>query len=419
MAPQRGMHIIVITVPERLDQQWIARLGDEADVARIERVGVLNAGFEMAQQSRPDLVIVDRDVEQAETFIRQIFTTLPGTLCLAVVGQIDTATLRRLVAVGARDVLPRPVQYAELITSVRSIMETEANRRSRSLVPLAGGGMSTGHRGKLIVVTSPKGGSGTTTIATNLAIALQQASNSRVLLADFCLQFGDVGVQLNLWSKHTMLDLLANVDDIDDSVLKTVLQTHGSGLQVLFAPNMPEAAGEVTGEQVEKMLDVLLTRFDYIVADTWSFIDEISITLLKRATEVLVVSTPEVPSLKNVKRFLEFVQREVEMSASMTLVLNRFPSVDGISLEDVKQHLRHPVGANIPSEGRLVTHSVNRGVPVVMSHPQSWVGQSLLKLAAKVAGEQVNTITLTPDQARATTQTQQRPRGLFGMLRRD
>ena len=78
-------------------------------------------------------------------------------------------------------------------------------------------------------------------------------------------------------------------------------------------------------------------------------------------------------------------------------MLNRFPSVDGISLQDVQQHLRHPVGANIPSEGQLVTHSVNRGIPIVLSHPQSWAAQSLLKLAAHVAGDKVGTITLTPD----------------------
>jgi pilus assembly protein CpaE len=106
----------------------------------------------------------------------------------------------------------------------------------------------------------------------------------------------------------------------------------------------------------------------------------------------------------------------------MTLVLNRFPSVDKISLQDVQQHLRHPVGANIPSEGRLVMHSVNRGVPIVISHPQSWVGQSMLKLAGHIAGDKTNPISLTPDKGTvkepAPSDSKVR-RGLFRFARRE
>jgi pilus assembly protein CpaE len=101
----------------------------------------------------------------------------------------------------------------------------------------------------------------------------------------------------------------------------------------------------------------------------------------------------------------------------VTLVLNRFPSVDGISLQDVQQHLRHPVGANIPSEGRLVTHSVNRGIPVVVSHPQSWVGQSLLKLAAHIAGDRVSTISLTPENRKSKDGLGDAKGGRRGLMR--
>ncbi|HMO57057.1 MAG TPA: AAA family ATPase [Roseiflexaceae bacterium] len=413
-----GTRIIVVTAPERLEQAWIERLGAEEGIAQVERVGVLGAGLDLVQQLRPDIVIVDRELQESEQFIRQIFTSLPLTLCIAVVSTPDTTTLRRLVTAGARDVLPRPLQLAELLESIRTAMATEADRRSRAIVS-SGPSMSSA-RGRLVVVTSPKGGAGTTTVTTNLAVALRQISAGRILLADFCLQFGDVGVQLNLWSKYTMHDLLARADEIDDAMIAPVVQTHSSGLQVLFAPQTPEAIGDITAEQIEVLLDRLLERYDYVIADTWSFLDEIVETLLRRADEILVVTTPEVPSLKNVKRFLEYVQREVELRGQITLVLNRFPSVDGVSLDDVKQHLRYPIGANIPSEGRLVTHSVNRGIPVVISHPQSWVGQSLIKLAARIAGERVNTISLSPEQERANDKTAgSRRRGLFGFVRRD
>jgi pilus assembly protein CpaE len=407
--------IVIITTPDRINQEWIGRLSGEADVARIERIGVVTVGVEMVQQLRPDLVIVDRDVEQAEATIRQIFTNVPSSLCIALVPQPDMAVMRRLVAVGARDVLARQVPYGELRQSIRSVLATETDRRERSMVVTGGAG----GRGKLVVVTSPKGGVGTTTVATNLAVALRQVSGGNVALLDFGLQFGDVGVQMNLWSKYTLLDLLGNIDDIDDALLGRILQPHSSGVQILLAPNSMDAAGEITADQISFILGQMLERHAYVVVDTWSFLDEVTETLLRHADEVLVVTTPEVPAIKNAKSLLDHMRQRDLTQGRVTLVLNRFPSVDGISLEDVQQHLRHPVGANIPSEGKFVTHSINRGVPVVVSHPESWVAQSLLKLAAYVAGDKVNTISLMPGNQRGERKDQlsRASKELRGLLR--
>ncbi len=360
---------------------------------------MVTVGVEMVQQLRPDLVIVDRDVEQAESTIRQIFTNVPSSLCIALVPQPDMAVMRRLVAVGARDVLSRQVSYGDLRQSIRSVLSTETDRRERAMIATGGNSGPQG-RGKLVVVTSPKGGVGTTTVSTNLAVALRQVSSGSVALLDFGLQFGDVGVQMNLWSKYTLVDLLGNIDDIDDALLGRILQPHSSGVQILLAPNTMDAAGEITADQIGIILSHILERHAYVVIDTWSFLDEVTETLLRHADEVLVVTTPEVPAIKNAKNFLDHMRQHDLTKGRVTLVLNRFPSVDGISLEDVQQHLRHPVGATIPSEGKFVTHSINRGIPVVVSHPQSWVAQSLLKLAAYVAGDKVNTISLMPENQR-------------------
>jgi pilus assembly protein CpaE len=420
VAVDTAVHIVVITTPERLEQDWINRLAQESEFGRVERVGVLSAAIELVQQTRPNLVIVDRELEQTEACIRQIFTTLPATMCIAVVAQPDMPTLRKLVAAGARDVLGRPIPYAELVASIRAVLETEADRRAKALMAAHGQPRING-RGKLVVVVSPKGGAGTTTIAVNLAIALRQMSAGRVVLADFGLQFGDIGVHLNIWSKYTIHDLLARVEDIDDAMLAPVLQQHSSGINVILAPPTPEMAGAITGEQIGMLLDQLLARNTYVVADVWSYLDEVAWMLLLRADEVVVVTTPEVPSLKDVKGFLDYAHQQGQMRGRITLVLNRFPSVDGISLQDVQQHLRHPVSANIPSEGRLVTHSVNRGIPLVISHPQSWVGQSMLKLAAHVAGDRISSLSLKPERGKTkdTDNETKGGRSLFRFIRRE
>ena len=420
MASEKAIHVIVITSPERLEQDWINRLSQEPSFGPVERIGVLSAAMELVQQTRPDLVIVDRDLDQTESCIKQIFTTLPATVAIAVVAQPDMPTLRKLVAAGARDVVGRPVQYNELVASIRTVLAIEADRRSEDLVAIDGQPRAAG-RGKLVVVFSPKGGSGTTTISTNLAVALRQMSAGRVALVDFGLQFGNVGVHMNIWSKYTIQDLLTHIEDTDDAMLASVMQQHSSGVHVLLAPTSPDVINDITIQQIDILLDRLLERYTYVIADTWSFIDDVTTALLRRADEVARVTTPHLPTLKKSNHFLEYTQQQNLIQGRLTLALNRFPSVDSITLQDVQQHLRHQVSANIPSEGRLVTHSVNRGIPLVISHPQSWVAQSMLKLAAHIAGDRISTISLAPEKpiAKGAGGEQKARRGLLRFVRRE
>jgi len=397
-------------MPDQIDQEWLDRLSQSPQIGWLERVAVLSTGLETVQQSRPDVVIVDRPPVEAEDFIRQIFTSLPTTTCIALTSLTDINLVRRLMMAGARDVLVRPVRHTDVLQSLQTVMQIEQDRRSHQ----HNTGERQGHgRGKFVVVISPKGGTGTTFISTNVAVSLRQISSGRVALADFGLQFGHVGTHLNLFSRHTLQNLLAKSDEIDDTILAGVMQQHGSGVHVLLAPSSPEVAGEINGDQINAVIDSLLLRYSYVIADTWCVLDEVTMALLDRADDVLVVATPEIPALKNVKFFLEYMAQHQLTRGRVSIVLNRFPSVDGVSLEDVQQHLRHPVSANIPSAGQLVTYSINRGVPVVLSHPQSWAGQSLRKLAAYVAGEQVKTISLEEEKSKP----QPRKSMIRGLLR--
>ncbi len=401
---ERSMRIVVFTGADQLDADWIRRLAAEPDTNRLERVGVAASGLELVWQTRPDVVIVDRPVAQTEQLISQIYASLPSVVCIALVEQQDMASLRRLMLAGARDVLAKPVRYSELVSSVRRALDVELNRRRQ----MGGTPTARGHgRGKLTAVISPKGGAGTTFIATNLAVALRQLSGSRVALADLALQFGHVGTHLNLWSRHTLADLVLRSDEIDDELMGAVMQSHSSGVDVLLAPTTPELAGEVTGAQIDRVLDALLERYDHVIVDTWSFLDEITLTLLAQADHILVVTTPEVPALKNARHFLDYLRQHNILKGSVSIVLNRFPSVDGIALEDVQQHLRQPVSANIPSAGEMVTYSINRGIPLVMSNAQSWAAVRLRKLAAHIAGEQVELLSLAPNEGKEQ-------RGWFG-----
>lgn len=413
MVASHSIRVAVVTTLDQIEQEWLGQVALDPQVSWLDRSAVLSAALDTVQRSRPDVVIVDRPAAEAEQFIRQVYTAMPGIACVAVAAQADTALLRRLMLAGARDVLVRPVRSAEMVQSIVAAAALEQERHARN--PTSSEGSRPGC-GKFVVVVSPKGGTGSTFVSANLAVTLHQLTAGRVALADFNLQFGHLGTHLNIFARHTLQNLLENSGEIDDAMLAAVMQQHSSGVHVLLAPTSPEVAGEISREQVNTVIDQLLARYSCLVADTWGVIDDVTLGLLARADELLVVTTPEIPALKNVKFFLEYL-REHELSRGrLSIVLNRFPSVDGVSLEDVQEHLRHPVSANIPSAGQLVTYSVNRGVPVVISHPQSWVGQSMRQLAAYVAGEDGNALSSAPQKASARNSGPRR--GLFGLLRR-
>jgi pilus assembly protein CpaE len=386
---------LIITMPEHIEQDWIGRLAASDEIELLERLALLNQAGDAARRLRPELVLIDRELDQAESCVRQVLAAAPDAFCVVLTADPTLPTLRRLMAAGARDVLAAPAAQADLLSAARQARAAAAERRQ-----VVQSDPTQSRRGRLIVVTAPKGGVGTTTVATNLAVALRQVSSAPTALVDCSLQFGDVGVHLNLRSKYSLLDLALSSGELDDAMLTRVVCEHESGLHVLLAPPEPEQAAQVDGAALNAILDKLLERYSFVVADTWSFLDEVTETLLRRADDVLLVATPELPTLRNAKRLLDFTQRHGLAMGHVMIVLNRFPSVEGISLEDVQQHLRHPVAANIPSEGMPVTHSINRGEPLVLAFPKSWAAQNLLRLAARLAGDDVATITLSAEEVR-------------------
>ncbi|HEX6288172.1 MAG TPA: AAA family ATPase [Herpetosiphonaceae bacterium] len=413
------IRIVIIAPVDGLNQEWIETLQSDPSVHVQARIGVLQRGVETVQHLQPNVLLIDRSIEEIEETIQAVYAAAPETLCIAVLPQQDMAAVRRLVSAGARDILAKPLHARELIASIRQVVQMEDARRQRAGKPSMLARFEPRTSGsKVIVVMGPKGGVGSTTVATNLAVALRHVSGQDVVLADFSLQFGDVAVLLNLWSKHTLHDLAVHYTTLDDGLLERVLVPHESGIKVLLAPNEPELTADMSGKHIAAVVAALRGKFSYVVIDCWSFMDEITETLMTTADQVLLVTTPEVPALKNTKQALEYFTRHGVQRERVALVLNRFPSVKGVTLNDIQQHLKHPIQANLPSDGPAVTYAANKGVPVIQSHPQSWVAQSFLKLAAWVAGDKVQTISYaptTPKSAEVRPEEQKPLRWRFGL----
>ena len=225
----------------------------DIDVVGMARNG--REGIQLAKETRPNVVLMDinmPDMDGIQT-TEIIAKEVPTAQIVIVSVQSDTDYLRRAMLAGARDFLSKPPPADELINTIRRLGTMS---RQRELVIASqpamgpGGHIQKGVGGKVITLYSPKGGAGCTTLTVNLALALQ-SEDTKVVIVDANLQFGDVGVFLNLQGKYSLVNLAERADEIEEDFINSVVTAHTSGVKVLLGPATPEDA-ELVGARFGK-----------------------------------------------------------------------------------------------------------------------------------------------------------------------
>lgn len=336
----------------------------------------------LAKRIRPDVVLMDINmpvmggIEATEA----ISVELPTTTVIIISVQGESEYLREAMAAGARDYLIKPFSADDLINTIRRAYEMDAKRRARfAPVPIA-----QRKTGKIVAVFSTKGGVGKTTIATNLAAELASHARKSVVLVDLDLQFGDVAIMLDSVPIRTIADI-AKEDEIDSELVEACLLTHKSGVRVLASPLRPEQAEIITAKHVEAILTLLAETYDFIIVDMPQGLNDITLAALDAADKILLVTTLELPAIKNARLCLEIMEALGYDQDKVKLVLNRSSRDIGLSIEEMEKTLRRSVDVHIPSDGRVVVPSVNKGVPFVTSVPSARISQTIRDLARVVA----------------------------------
>ena len=243
--------------------------------------------------------------------------------------------------------------------------------------------------GRVIVVLSPKGGSGKTMVASNLAAALAQTDNASVALVDLDVQFGDSATALGLTPERS-IGQLATMPAIDSTTLKVFLTHHeASGAFVLCGSDSPEEGDAVTAEHARRIVELLADDFAYVVVDTPAGLDERTLTVLEQATDVVCVTSTDVSSIRSMGKEIGVLGRLGLLSARRHFVLNRADARVGIEIADVEAALGMETDAAVPSS-RAVPLSMNQGRPIVIDSPSSPVARELVKLADRIAGRDDN-----------------------------
>ncbi len=240
-----------------------------------------------------------------------------------------------------------------------------------------------GRNGRIVTVFSPKGGTGKTVMASNLAAAVAKFEQKRVLLLDLDLQFGDAAIVLGIEPDKTIYDLVVAPGELDVEKLAGYITRHPSGLDVLPAPLRPEDAELVTEGKLSTLLEVAREAYDVIVVDTSPFFHGPMLATLDRTDELLMLCGLDVPTLKNIRLSLQTLELLSFPPHRIKFVLNRANTKVGLKKKEVEAALKVKIAVEIPSE-RAVPLSVNRGNPAVLAEPSADFSKAVRELAKSI-----------------------------------
>jgi pilus assembly protein CpaE len=322
----------------------------------------------LLEDAAPDVVLVAADdLTSMLGVIRDVASREPDVpIAVLYGGNPDNGFVSAAFEAGAEDVIILPQPARELSFSIEKAIARRRGPHQGVLAPM-------------IAVLGPKGGTGKTLTACNLAVALANLGQRPVVI-DIDLQFGDVGLALGLRPDKTIYDLAVAAGDLDADKVESFLTKHPSGACALLAPTRPDQAAAVTISFLRKVFELLRGRYDFLIVDTPPAFSPEVITAVDSASHLCLVGMLDVLSLKDTKIGVETLARMGYEPTELTVVLNRADTSVGIAQDDVEQLLGRAPDVLVPSD-RAIPKAITAGRTIVEAEPKSGAARAFSSLA--------------------------------------
>jgi pilus assembly protein CpaE len=369
--------IILVDPDTRFQARVSEQLGRGGDLVLVESLDRLDSA--MIRAGRVDAIILGPNLDPDEAFAtsRKLQTSQSDLSVLLISQALGADVFQRALRNGVRDVLSSAFTSVQLVEAVAraEALATEIRGSVTSAVAAA----TPGADHKVVTVFSSKGGCGKSFVASNLAVAIAGQTGDEVALIDLDLQFGDLAIMLQLFPARTIFDAAQNLDRLDAEAIKGYLTPHRQKVFLLAAPLEPGLSETISADAVARIIKLMKESFKWVIIDSPpSFTDHV-LAALDQSDECVLMTSMDVPSIKNMKLSLQTLQLLGFGRDRIRLVLNRADSKVGLTVQAVEKTLGTTVDVSIPSS-RDVSVSINRGTPLVIDNPKSPVVASIYKM---------------------------------------
>ena len=367
---------VVIVATDSEQRAVLQVLVDGTSVARTSHtcatfpVGGTDPVIRRVQSANPDVILVDVPSDNSPMALRAvelIHQELPDSAVFAIGSMQQPQLIVSAMRAGAREFIERPTTTTDLLEAF--VRLTTAQRKTKR----------EGSRGKVFTVVNAKGGVGATTVAVNLALALQ-STHSNVALVDLAL-LGHAALHLNLKPLFTISDAIRNLHRLDSSLLESFMTRSSDGLQLLAGVSTPGVVEPSTAE-FARLFDMLVNHYRYVVVDASSRLDGATRLVSNLSETVLLVGHTDVASLWSAARVLQFLG-ETGGRERVRLVLNRFRKIPGFSEADAEAATGAKLLWKIPNQYFAVSSAIDRGTPL-MDQNHTEIARSFTGLAQKL-----------------------------------
>ena len=332
-------------------------------------------------ETQPDVILLDFEFQDNPfDLMDRITSEYPESAVIAVLPESEMVNSDRVVLAGARAFIQYPYRSDNLTVTIKRVMELMIRNKAHSAqAPV----MNINVKPKnTFTVFSPKGGVGSTTIATNLAISLHKALKEDVLLVDGKHLFGHVALYLNIRSGNSITDLITHAGMLDQRLIKQVVLRHVSGIHVLPSPNSIIEAQGIRPEDLYKVIQGLQLVFPNIIIDGGNNLNENTVTYMDSSDKILLVLNPDLASMRDVRQFIEISVSLSYPKEKTLLILNLSGRKADVKREEIEKILKMKIFGKIPSDGNLALSSLNEGVPIVLKSPRHPISKAFSEITA-------------------------------------